>query len=146
FAGVRAAEMEKLDWSEIDFESGHIEIRAAKSKTRKRRLIPISDNLAAWIRPVAKLRGPVVPTQLRKQFDAVKARAKLQDWPQNAMRHSYGSYRLAQCQDAARVSLEMGNSPQMIFDHYRELVKPKQSERFWNIRPATVQNVVAISS
>jgi len=140
FAGVRAAEIQKLDWSEIDFESGHIEIRASKSKTKKRRLIPISQNLASWIRPLTKLRGPVIPSQLRKRFDAVKTRANLQQWPQNVMRHSYGTYRLAQCQDAARVSLEMGNSPQMIFDHYRELVKPKQAERYWNIIPSNVDN------
>jgi hypothetical protein len=60
------------------------------------------------------------------------------------MRHSYGSYRLAQCQDAAKVSLEMGNSPQMVFAHYRELVKPKDAERYWNIKPAPKNgNVVA---
>ncbi len=145
FAGVRAAEMQKLDWSEIDFESGHIEIRAAKSKTRKRRLIPISENLGAWICPVAKLRGQVMPTQFRRRFDAVKARASLQQWPQNAMRHSFGTYRLAQCQDAARVSLEMGNSPQMIFHHYRELVRPKQAQRYWEIRPVNALNVVPLA-
>ena len=135
FAGVRAAEIQKLDWSEIDFESGHIEIRAAKSKTKKRRLIPISQNLAAWIRPLAKLRGAVIPSQLRKRFDTVKTRANLQQWPQNVMRHSQGTYRLAQCQDVARVSLEMGNSPQMIFDHYRQLVRPRDAARYWKLCP-----------
>jgi hypothetical protein len=29
----------------------------------------------------------------------------------------------------------MGNSPQMVFGHYRELVKPADIERFWNIVP-----------
>ena len=59
FAGLRAAEVHKLDWSEIDLESGHIEVTAAKSKTAKRRLVPISENLAAWLLPVAKPRGLV---------------------------------------------------------------------------------------
>ena len=60
------------------------------------------------------------------------------------MRHTFGSYRLAQCQDAAKVSLEMGNSPQMVFAHYRELVKPKDAERYWDIKPAPKSgNVVA---
>ena len=76
----------------------------------------------------------------------MKARARLQPWPQNAMRHSYGSYRLAQCHDAARVSLEMGNSPQMVFAHYRELVKPKEAARYWAIAPAgSTEKVVAFS-
>ena len=146
FAGLRAAEMEKLDWAEVDFESGHIEVTAVKSKTKRRRLVPISENLAAWIRPVATLAGPVAPMGLRKRFDAVKARAGLTEWPQNVMRHSFGSYRLAACADAARVSLEMGNSPAMVFAHYRELVKPKDAAKYWNIRPAHAANVVPLSA
>jgi integrase len=153
FAGLRAAEVQKLDWSEIDFDSGLIEVTAAKSKTRQRRHVPIAENLAAWIRPLAKLRGPVAPTALRKRFDKCrrdagfgtsrvvtrkgrKVGAKLGKWPQNAMRHSYGTYRLEQSHDAARVSLEMGNSPHMVFAHYRQLVKPKDAERYWKIAPA----------
>lgn len=146
FAGLRAAELEKLDWAEVDFESGHIEVTAVKSKTKRRRLVPISENLAAWIRPVAALAGPVAPMGLRKRFDAVKARAGFKEWPQNAMRHSFGSYRLVACADAARVSLEMGNSPAMVFAHYRELVKPKDAAKYWGIRPTLADNVVALSA
>ena len=135
FAGLRAAEVQKLDWAEVDFDSGHIEVTASKAKTARRRLIPISSNLAKWLKPYTDRTGAVVPIGLRKRFESVKERAALADWPQNAMRHSYASYRLAECQDAARVSLEMGNSPQMIFAHYRELVKPKDAALFWKIVP-----------
>jgi len=152
FAGLRAAEVQKLDWGEVDFESGHIEVTAAKSKTAKRRLVPMSENLVQWIRPLACPHGRVAPTGLRKRLDAVKRSAgfgtpgteskeekkagvKLKPWPQNSLRHSFGSYRLAQCHDSARVSLEMGNSPAMVFAHYRELVKPKDAAAFWQIRP-----------
>ena len=34
FAGLRRAEIERLDWSEIDFDSGHIEVTAEKSKSK----------------------------------------------------------------------------------------------------------------
>lgn len=34
FAGVRRAEIERLDWSEIDLKSGQIEIKASKAKRR----------------------------------------------------------------------------------------------------------------
>ncbi len=164
FAGLRAAEVQKLDWSEVDFESGHIEVTAAKAKTAKRRLVPISDNLAAWIRPLAQIAGPVVPAALRDRLDKCrrsvgfgtpgaetdeekKVGLKLKRWPQNAMRHSYGSYRLAQCHDAARVSLEMGNSAQMVFAHYREIVKPKDAERYWKIKPSSdSRNVVSMAA
>ena len=62
------------------------------------------------------------------------------------MRHSFGSYRRAQCHDAARVLLEMGTSPQMVFARYRELVKPNDAERFWQLAPsAAPANVVAMA-
>lgn len=145
FAGLRSAEIEKLDWSEVNLQSALIEVTAAKSKTKKRRLVPIAENLGAWLRPLAKVAGPVAPVGLRKRLDAAKERAGLLDgWPQNALRHSYGSYRLAQCADAARVSLEMGNSPQMVFSHYRELVSPADAAKFWSIAPAKKSKVIAM--
>ena len=152
FAGLRAEEVQKLDWSEVDFDSRLIEVTAAKAKTRRRRHVPIAEDLSAWIHPLAKLRGPVTPTGLRKRFDKCrrnvgfgtpgtetdeekKAGAKLTKWPQNSMRHSYGTYRLEQCHDAARVSLEMGNSPQVVFAHYRHLVKPKDASGIGRLLP-----------
>ena len=66
--------------------------------------------------------------------------------PKNGLRHSYASYRLAQCQDAAKVALEMGNSPNMIFRHYRELVMPQDATAWWNILPEQAANVVPMSS
>lgn len=72
--------------------------------------------------------------------------ALLQHWPQNGVRHSFGSYHLAHFQDAAKPALEMGNSPAMIFKHYRELVKPKDAEAYWNIRPAMARNVVPMTA
>jgi hypothetical protein len=56
-------------------------------------------------------------------------------WKQNALRHSFGSYRLPALNDAPKLALEMGNSPAMIFRHYRELVKPAEAEKFWAIMP-----------
>ena len=62
-------------------------------------------------------------------------------WKRNALRHSFCSYRLAQTQDAARVALEAGNSPQMLFQHYRELVTPKDAKRWFAIAPKRASNI-----
>ena len=140
FAGLRAAEIEKLNWTEVDLIGLHVEVTAAKSKTKKRRLIPICANLVQWLKSLAKSEGKVVPAGLRKRLDAAKKRAGIKEWPQNAMRHSYGSYRLAVCADAARVSLEMGNSPAMVFAHYRELVRPAEAEKYWTLTPETTRH------
>jgi integrase len=51
FAGLREAEIQRLDWSEVDLARGHIEVKAAKAKSARQRIIPIQPNLATWLQP-----------------------------------------------------------------------------------------------
>src|SRR5215472_2228489 len=137
FAGLRRAEVERLTWNEVDFEAGVIEVKASKSKTASRRLVTIQPNLREWLAPYRIRMGRVCPVNLQRKINDDRERAKLRsEWPQNALRHSFGSYHLAQFNDAAKLALEMGNSPATIFRHYRQLVKPKQAECYWKIVPA----------
>jgi integrase len=137
FAGLRRAEIERLTWSEVDFDSGVIEVKASKSKTATRRLVTIQPNLREWLAPYRTCIGRVCPLNLQRKINDDRERAGLRaGWPQNALRHSFGSYHLAQFNDAAKLALEMGNSPATIFRHYRQLVKPKEAERYWKITPA----------
>src|ERR1700678_3736084 len=55
FAGLRTAELHRLDWSEIDLDRGFITVAASKAKTRRRRLVPISDNLKFWLPPALEM-------------------------------------------------------------------------------------------
>ena len=146
FAGLRSAELERLEWQDLDFESGIITVAASKAKTASRRIIEMAENLRAWLAPYAGNSGPVCPTGLRKRLEADRASAGITDWPNNALRHSFGSYRLAFSQNAAQTSMEMGNSPQMVFRHYRELVKPKTAAQWWSIAPAAAENVIALKA
>ena len=59
-------------------------------------------------------------------------------WPNNALRHSFASYRLAAIQRADTVALEMGNSPQtrMIFRNHRRVVTKSQASAWSKIRPS----------
>jgi integrase len=137
FAGLRRAEIERLTWSEVDFDADVIEVKASKSKTASRRLVTIQPNLREWLAPYRTRIGRVCPVNLQRKINDDRGRAGLRsEWPQNALRHSFGSYHLAQFNDAAKLALEMGNSPATIFRHYRQLVKPKQAERYWKIAPA----------
>lgn len=134
FAGLRAAEITRLDWSAVNLERRIIELRASQAKTASRRIVPISDNLAAWLAPLRR-QGPVVPNpyafyKLRQLSKDAKVR-----WPHNALRHSYISYRIAVVQNAAQVALEAGNSPTIIFKHYRELVTREEADKWFSIMP-----------
>jgi integrase len=137
FAGLRHAELMRLDWREIKLEEGHIEVTAQKAKTAQRRIVPIQANLAKWLYLYVKPEGQIFgghPTRFLAKVTSVAKEIEV-DWPHNALRHSFASYRLAQCKSAAEVALEMGNSPRMVFQHYRELVTAADSEKWWSIAP-----------
>jgi integrase len=136
FAGLRDAEIRRLHWNEIDLARGFVEVTAAKSKTARRRLVPIRPNLAEWLRPYAGMTGSVVPVMARSKLERVRKVASVR-WPHNALRHSFASYRLAAIHDAPRVASELGHTnPQLLYAHYRELVLPEEAERYWKICPA----------
>jgi integrase len=141
FAGLRSAEIGKLDWSEVHIADRFIEVKAAKAKTASRRIVPMSENLARWLAPHAQPDGKVVPfTNLSKQIgwlvrdinaELKEQKAKLVVWKKNALRHSFITYRVADIQNAHQVALEAGNSPQMIFKHYREVVRPAEAKKWF---------------
>ncbi|MBU6399248.1 MAG: site-specific integrase [Verrucomicrobia bacterium] len=154
FAGLRHAEIGRLDWREVRLADRFIEVTAEKAKTASRRLVPITDNLVKWLTPHAQKAGRVVPFEnvnkqiawlVRDTNRALKAEGKAAgrdpekapklEWKKNALRHSFISYRLAEVQSAAQVALEAGNSPRMIFQHYRELVRPKEAKSWFSITP-----------
>jgi integrase len=137
FAGLRRAELERLDWQEVDLQSGLIEVTATKAKSARRRFIKIQPNLAKWLRPYAQLAGYVTPPAYRMLLESARKAAGITEWPQNALRHSFASYHLAQFSNAALLALELGHTnSNLVFQHYRQLVKPKQAERYWKIAPA----------
>jgi len=203
FAGVRHAEIQRLDWREIQFEAGIVEIRAKTAKTASRRTIPLLDNLRAWLEqhrapggPVCKYQNAaseiddlvrrinearratwaemnaVAPDDLKRADERAKtgrAKGKAQRgkrrqrgevppgaataedegwapfaWKHNALRHSFISYRVAETQNVAQVALEAGNSPQMIFKHYRELVRPSDAKTWFSIAPDGKGNVIQV--
>ena len=141
FAGLRHAELLRLEWKDIRFAQGFVEVTARKAKTAQRRLIPIQPNLAAWLAPYRARTGKVCRWVHIGRKASVLAKDNDISWPNNGLRHSYASYRLAQCQDAAKVALEMGNTPNMIFRHYRELIMPKEATVWWSIFPEKAPNV-----
>jgi hypothetical protein len=67
-------------------------------------------------------------------------------WKHNALRHSFISYRVATVKNIAEVSLEAGNSPQMIFQHYREVVDADEAKKWFAIVPDEDEKVIALTS
>jgi integrase len=107
--------------------------------------VQIQDNFAAWLKPYIGRSGKVCPPNLRKLLEADRKAAGLKSWPSNALRHSFASYHLAHFRDAAKLALELGHSGQdLIFRHYRELAKPDEAEKYWNIRPEAQKSLMCL--
>jgi integrase len=147
FTGLRAEEILRLDWADIERRPGFIEVAAHKAKTAARRIVPIPGNLVRWLAIAPRNAERLWQHSKAWFFEAMRNAASDANikWKQNALRHSFISYRLAEIQDVNRVALEAGTSPQMIFRHYRELATPEQARTWFSISPAKAQNVVAIT-
>lgn len=133
FAGIRSAEIARLEWQDVLWDQGYIEVKGRKAKTKARRLVPLRENLKQWLEPHRRNEGLICSSN-SFQLTELGGKAGI-GWRQNALRHSYASYRLAEIQDASRVALELGNSPEKLFKHYRELVTPEGAQAWFSIVP-----------
>jgi integrase len=151
FAGLRTSEVRRLDWAQVGEDE--IEIQARKTKTRRNRMVPISPTLRKWLDSFTGLKtGMVAPSEWRECFDELTLAAGWRTkegestWPHNAMRHSYGTYRMAQIKNESLVSYEMGNSPDIVHKNYRKVVAKAATESYWNIQPSKPANVIAMKT
>ena len=136
FGGIRREEVEKLDWSAVNFRTGHIEVSAEISKVHRERFAPIPENLREWLLPIAEKSGPMVSRVLMHALRKTWKRAGIYPWPQDAHRHSFISYRRRFIGDA-QTALDAGTSETIIKKHYKRPVMLEDAERYFSIRPAS---------
>ena len=133
FAGLRPAEAQERDRSgmdRVDFDAG--ELWVLGKVARKKRIVKISPNLRAWLEACGGWRQENV----RRNLDNVREKSGVR-WSHDITRHSFASYHLAFHEDAAKTAFEMGHSgnSQVLWQHYRNVVRRADAEKFWNILP-----------
>jgi integrase len=136
FAGLRSAELERLDWSDIT--EGAIRIEPRTAKTASRRVVELSANLLEWLLPYRKASGPIIPPgNYWRRLERLSVATGVR-WRSNGMRHSFASYHLAAYENSGKTALTLGHSNQnLIFRHYRELVSQKQAREYFGLVPPT---------
>jgi integrase len=144
FAGIRANEIERLEWKDVDLESNVIKLDRSKTKTKRRRVVPILPNLREWLLPFKNGdNGPVVPVaqpqkkyvkQTTDRINAANPEAKFR-WKPNGLRHSFVSYHLALENNPAKTAMICGHSPRQAEENYLELVTKREAEKWFAIMP-----------
>ncbi len=156
FAGLRPTEISRLTWNRMDLTEATITLDGAMAKTRQRRIVKLSENLLAWLRPLAPKHPDFVPASFKRHFGRVKLAAgfdgkdgakakdgtKLRPWVQDYLRHTAVSMHLAKHKHEGEAATWAGNSPNVIHRHYKGLVKEADATEFWSITPATVKSEI----
>lgn len=142
FAGVRADELKPLRWEHINFEECHIVVPDAVAKCEERRIVPMADNLRAWLLPLRRDTGPECSfANLSIVYERTAKRAGI-PWKRNGLRHSYISYRVAFIKNVAQVAFEAGNSPVMVHRHYLKCVTEATAQRWFDLTPPGAGKIV----
>jgi len=111
-------------------------------------VVPILDPLPQWIDLIKKeggmLSGPILAAGKRgggwrKHWEAFLKDHWPHEWHPDQLRHSFGSYRMAQIKDSEQVAMEMGNSPAVVLKHYWNWkTLGRVAEIYWSLTPDVV--------
>ena len=146
FSGLRTSELLSLDWAQVT--ETEIIVKGRNAKTRQRRVVTISENLQAWLKSHRQDSGRVAPF-IRRTWHLLIAQAASDagvQLPMNVLRHTFGSYHYALHRNENLTAAEMGNSPAMVFRHYRAVVTPEAAAKFWSLLPSRAANVVKFAA
>lgn len=144
FAGIRPQELlpmkesgktVMLTWEDILWDKDKINVPREASKTKQRRFAPLLPNLKKWLDPYRGLTGRIAPVGRVSKVNAEWKRLSGVDWRPDALRHSFASYRLPIIKNMHQLSLEMGNSPAMIFRHYLDLKHDAEAKDYFSSVP-----------
>lgn len=131
FAGLRTSEFARLKWQDVDFANGRLIVGEDEGKTTaSRRAQQLMENLKTALQRYKGKKG-FVWTNRADNFETtfsrvcwaqrIVAKAAGMKWKQNALRHSYISYRLILKHSIADVAADAGNSPAIIHANYKSL-------------------------
>jgi len=135
FGGVRNEELRKgLVWESINFDRGYLIVPAQIAKTNRKRKIDLPENALEWLAPYRNRTGPIFDKDFRKPLKRACDTARVK-YKRNALRHSFGSYRMETVKNAGQVALEMGNSAAIVMKHYFDILEARAAREYWKIRP-----------
>ena len=139
FAGVRPEEVTGLSWGAVDFSRALLLV--SKTKTRDRRLAPLSLNAIRWLQWSRTNSGELPPHgNFKRARRTLCARSRVV-WSQDVLRKTAATMLHAAGQTPAQITRALGNSTRILFDHYVAAlaVTAEEAADFWAIQPPDAQ-------
>lgn len=145
FVGLRQEECLRLRWEDVDSSlAEHSEIHIQDGKEGSRNVV-VNNTAKDWLEvaprafeTVYEVPGEEIlqPKNLTRHIRKLVTRAGVTS-VSNGLRHSFGTYGYFGIynRDIIRLAEQMGNSPNMIRNHYCATKYTKDAKRFWEISP-----------
>lgn len=151
FGGVRPEEFRKvakgsptleLRWD--DLQDDGLEIPPELAKTKAGRVADLETVLCQWVDYIRthrgeELVGPMPNKGWSKTWKNWRKKHWEGKWPQDLLRHTFGSNHLARSQSTEVTSRVMGNTPEVLDKHYWNWkTRKKHAAVYWNFGPRQV--------
>jgi len=142
--GASKATKRGIRCEEIDFRFKVIHLPSVVSKVDTPRNVPLCDAALAWLAWAGITEGMTGPVCLRNPSEkgetARLGKLVFKDgWPQDILRHSYGSFRNSLIRNLPQVAEEMGTSETMLRRHYHNPRTKEEGEAYFNLRPSVIR-------
>ncbi len=140
FAGLRTIEVARMDWEDVDLQRAQIYVRPEVSKQHDgmlERVVDFTPPLKKRAKFFKNKKGRIVTGSMEALYERrrkVALSLGWPEWPDNALRHSFATYHLAQCGNAPLTAYQMGHtSPTMVQRVYAVPSRRADWRAWWKI-------------
>ena len=145
FTGMRRSELFSLTWQDVDLQAGLIHLQATKTKSKRSRTIPMTNNVLSIIRSQVHYRARHCPSteyvlfddkgrrflDMKRSYATAKKVAGIENFTWHDMRHTFASWLVKAGVPLDRVRDLLGHS------------SITQTEKYAHLEPVTLRDAVA---
>lgn len=142
WCGIRPAEVERVQWRDLDMQERVLTVRPRHSKTGGCRHVQLCSALMAWLAQAVSSTPPpearICPCNWQRRWKRLRQAAGIVPWPQDVLRHTYASYHAKRFHDFALLQMEMGHrSAELLRTRYLSMrgVTAEHAAAFWKRIP-----------
>lgn len=144
-SGMRRGEILKLKWSDIDAAERVISIPAANTKTKRARLVPISERVISELEALRSISsGPFVfpLKRITRAFDTAVRLAQIEGFTFHDLRRTFTTRQVADGTNLALIAKATGHRDMgVLMEHYAKVGAPELRQISQRVDAANLRNL-----